>query len=74
MIEQIFSDNGKAGVKLSSVHRAKGLEANVVWILCPDLMPHPKAEQPWEQEQEMNLKYVAITRAKRELRVVEGSF
>lgn len=70
-ITKVFSDNSKTGIKLSSVHRAKGLEADVVWILRPDLMPHPKAEQKWEQESEANLEYVAYTRAKRKLRILE---
>jgi len=52
------------GVLLSSVHRAKGLEANNVFVLLKNApMPHPMAKQKWEIEQERNLKYVAITRA-----------
>lgn len=70
-IERTFADTG-AGVVFSSVHRAKGLEAEVVWIMEPDKMPHPMAQQPWEQEQEWNLLYVAVTRAKRKLLVLEG--
>lgn len=62
----IFSDD-IAGVVLSSVHRAKGLEADRVFILKPELMPHPLAKQEWEVEQEANCKYVAITRSKSEL-------
>lgn len=55
------------GTKLMSCHKAKGLEAERVFILNPQLMPHPKATQPWEMQQEENLKYVAITRAKQDL-------
>lgn len=62
----IFSDE-REGIALSTVHKAKGLEADHVWVLRPELMPHPLAKQPWAQEQEMNLKYVAITRAKKTL-------
>jgi DNA helicase II / ATP-dependent DNA helicase PcrA len=54
-------------VLMSSVHRAKGLEANVVQIIEPGLMPHPMATKDEEIVQEYNLKYVAITRAIREL-------
>jgi len=50
-------------VLLSSVHRAKGLEAHTVRIIKPELMPHPMASTPDAKEQEMNLKYVAITRS-----------
>jgi len=56
------------GVLFSSVHKAKGLEANRVFIFLKDApMPHPMAKLSWERQQEVNLKYVAITRAKREL-------
>ncbi len=33
-------------------------------------MPHPNAKEPWEQE--MNLKYVALTRAKYALTFAHG--
>jgi DNA helicase II / ATP-dependent DNA helicase PcrA len=66
-IERIFTDDKESpfGIRLSSVHKAKGLEAQRVFILLPKGagMPHPMAKSAWEQEQEMNLKYVAITRA-----------
>lgn len=69
-IESIFTDdkNG-AGIKLSSVHKAKGLEANRVFILRPEgaPMPHPMAKTDWERAQELNILYVAITRAIDEL-------
>lgn len=68
-IREIFSDSCP-GVLLSSVHRAKGLEANRVWILEPHLMPHPMAKSRWQRDQEANLAYVAITRAKNDLRIV----
>jgi DNA helicase II / ATP-dependent DNA helicase PcrA len=69
-IEGIFTDDEEAlGIRLSSVHKAKGLEAKRVFILVPkeSPMPHPMAKSTWEREQEMNLKYVAITRAIEEL-------
>ena len=69
-IESIFTDDkNDVGIKLSSVHKAKGLEADRVFILVPKEapMPHPMAKSIWEYEQEMNLKYVAITRAISEL-------
>ena len=65
-IEQIFTDDKEnVGIRLSSVHKAKGLEAKRVFILMPPEapMPHPMAKSAWEVTQEMNLKYVAITRA-----------
>ena len=61
--KMLFSDDRMA-VTFSSIHRAKGLEADRVFILRPDLMPHPKAKQEWEAQQELNCQYVAYTRAK----------
>ena len=61
-IDALFTDDGlgQAGVvTCSSVHRAKGLEANRVFILGDTLRNHTT--------EEMNIQYVAITRAKREL-------
>jgi len=63
LIDRIFSDSMR-GVTFSTVHKAKGLEADNVFILRPDLMPHPMAKRDWARVQESNLKYVAITRAK----------
>lgn len=54
-------------VQLSSVHRAKGLERPRVVVLRPDLMPGPWAKGPEDQQQELNLTYVAATRAKEAL-------
>lgn len=70
LIEKIFSDE-IYGITLSSIHKAKGMEADSVFILRPDLLPYPKAKG-WQLQQELNLKYVAITRAKNELTFVEG--
>jgi superfamily I DNA/RNA helicase len=30
-------------------------------------VPHPRAEKDWEKEQERNLEFVALTRAKEDL-------
>ena len=61
-IENIFSDTN-VGVVFSSVHKAKGLEAEKVYILEPKLMPHPMAKHEWEKSQEKNIQYVAYTRS-----------
>jgi superfamily I DNA/RNA helicase len=69
-IESIFTDNkDSVGIKLSSVHRAKGLESRRVYIIQPPgaSMSHPMAKVEWQKKQEMNIKYVAITRAIEEL-------
>lgn len=65
-IRKIFNDS-QQGVTFSTVHKAKGAEAERVFILKPEEMPHPMASKPWEVQQEKNIKYVALTRSKREL-------
>lgn len=63
-INELFSENGNAPrTTLSTIHKAKGREANRVFILDPYLMPSKYAKLPWQQLQERNLRYVAITRA-----------
>jgi superfamily I DNA/RNA helicase len=52
---------------LSTIHKAKGLEAPRVFILNWFLMPSKYAKKEWEKIQEANLQYVAVTRAKRDL-------
>lgn len=70
-ITMLFSDDN-LGIVFSSVHRAKGLEADNVFILRPDLMPHKKAKKQWEKDQEQNCIYVAETRSKNQLVYVLG--
>lgn len=66
-IDRVFSD-AKDGTIFSTVHKAKGLEADTVYIIRPDQLPLiRKDQQPWELDQEMNLKYVALTRSKDKL-------
>jgi superfamily I DNA/RNA helicase len=62
-IEALFSDNGPRVCTLSTVHKAKGLEARRVFVLDPQLMPSKYAKQDWQKSQERNLIYVAYTRA-----------
>lgn len=63
-IDKIFSDRKSGGISLSTIHKAKGLEANNVYIACKHLMPSSRAKKDWEIKQEYNLMYVAYTRAK----------
>jgi len=67
-IELIFKDSEKSGICLSTIHRAKGLEADRVFILRPDklYLKHCMRVE-WMAEQERNLVYVAYTRAKHHL-------
>jgi DNA helicase-2/ATP-dependent DNA helicase PcrA len=71
-INSIFADES-IGVCLSTIHKAKGLEANKVFIIEPKCLPAPWVTQEWETEQENNLAYVAYTRAKIELVFVPES-
>lgn len=55
----------KDAIMVSSIHQVKGLEANNVFVINFDQMPYVSPiKTPEENEQEVNLKYVAITRAK----------
>lgn len=65
-IEALFTDD-KNGIILSTIHKAKGLESDNVFILNSELMPSKWAKKSWEKEQEDNLMYVAYTRAKKNL-------
>ena len=69
-IDTIFTDDEKDGVCLSTIHKAKGLEADNVFILCPSLIPSKHAKKEWEKIAEENLRYVAITRAKKTLNFI----
>lgn len=64
-IKALFTDDGlgQAGViTCSSVHRAKGLEARRVFVLADTLRSH--------NQEELNIQYVAITRAQETLVMV----
>ena len=63
-IERLFNSKSKGDIQLSTVHKAKGLEADNVFILATERMPHPKASN---MQEERNICYVAITRAKKNL-------
>jgi superfamily I DNA/RNA helicase len=70
-IRGMFVDEKKGEVQtvltLCTAHKSKGKEWDRVAILCPDLMPSRAARQDWQYQQELNLCYVAATRAKHTL-------
>lgn len=66
-IEDIFYDRSDSGIMLSTIHKAKGLEADNVFILCPSLLPNKYALKEWEIKAEEHLEYVAYTRSKKTL-------
>jgi DNA helicase II / ATP-dependent DNA helicase PcrA len=73
-VQSLFSDfANENAIVFSTVHKAKGAEAKNVYILFPELFPHPKAETEAELLQERNLLFVAITRTLENLYFVKGS-
>jgi len=60
----LLTDDGK-GIRCSTVHKAKGLEADRVWVLAGTFRRASK-----DDVEEENLWYVATTRAKQALYVV----
>ena len=73
-IKNTFSDETQNGISLSTIHKAKGLESDNVHILSWSLFKtntkHMTKE--WEINQEKNLQYVALTRAKKTLHFIEN--
>jgi DNA helicase-2/ATP-dependent DNA helicase PcrA len=72
-IDKIFGESlGAEVVILSTIHKSKGREwAKVFWFQTG---ASPYAKLDWERQQEINLMYVATTRAKEELVLVSGDF
>lgn len=70
-IDDLFKDNS-TGICCSTIHKSKGLESDRVFIIALDKLPLKRCMNiAWKAEQEMNLKYVAVTRAKKELYYVK---
>jgi DNA helicase-2/ATP-dependent DNA helicase PcrA len=65
-VNEIFTDDVQ-GIVFCTAHKSKGLETKRVFIIHPELMPHPRSKLPHQIEQEMNLKYVSITRSMEQL-------
>lgn len=68
--EKLFAEGDDNVIWLSSIHRAKGLEADRVFIVNWHKMPL-KVKEDWQIIQEKNLQYIAVTRAKKELYFLE---
>ncbi len=63
----------KEGITVTTMHSAKGLEFDVVFILeaNENLTPYKKAVKPDEIEEERRMFYVAMTRARNHLHIYE---
>lgn len=70
VIQLLFTDQNSR-ICLATIHKAKGLESETVWWLNPSGCPSRWAKKPWQQQQERNLMYVAVTRAKQRLAMIE---
>ncbi len=76
MIREMFEDAEKVDMRrvvlLCSAHRSKGLEWDRVHILGLDEVMPGRASRDWQLQQEINLCYVVVTRAKQVLHLVTG--
>lgn len=70
-LAKIFADG--TGLTLSTIHKAKGLEWSRVFLLDWELLPSPYAETEAAKQQEKNLQYVAVTRAKLDLVFIKSN-
>lgn len=70
VIDQLFADQVNV-TTLATIHKAKGLEADRVYWLNRSACPSKWARKPWQLQQEFNLCYVAATRAKLHLVLIE---
>jgi len=69
LVDIIKHMKSRKGIIMSSIHKSKGLEFDNVYALNVDKMPS-KGQKTWQLEQEIYLKYVALTRAKENLYLV----
>lgn len=68
-INDLFADE-RSGICLTTAHRAKGLENDRVFMIEIELMPSKRATTAKQMVQEINLMYVAFTRAKQHLGII----
>jgi len=67
-IDSLFADGVTSMLVLSTIHKSKGREwHDVYWLDRAGLCPSKYARQEWQMGQEINLMYVAATRAQSRL-------
>lgn len=69
LIKDLFKEkSNEKRILLSTIHKAKGLESDNVFVAVPEQIGSFKnCREEWEKQQETNLKYVCYTRAKKKL-------
>jgi len=69
-LKEMLSDEEDEAINLSTIHKAKGLEWDNVHVITP--IRHELAKTPEDIQQEINLEFVAYTRTKQNLYLVES--
>jgi len=70
-LKKYFEEPKNPDLILSTVHKSKGLEAKNIFMLHLELFPSPFVANKYQFDQEMNIFYVAITRALKNLYIVK---
>ena len=74
-IKQLFGSEDDEAVLLSTVHRAKGMESERVYIAEPLTLPLLwEGQKQWQEQQEQNLLYVALSRSTKDLFLIGDAF
>jgi superfamily I DNA/RNA helicase len=74
-IKQLFGSEDDEAVLLSTVHRAKGMESERVYIAEPLTLPLLwESQKQWQEQQEQNLLYVALSRSTKDLFLIGDAF
>ena len=72
-IDSFFSDEANGNLTLCTIHKGKGKEFEKVFILDEHRFFPKWATKPWMKEQEKNIVYVAVTRAKKDLVYIDSN-
>ena len=74
-IKQLFGSEDDEAVLLSTIHRAKGMESERVYIAEPLTLPLLwEGQKQWQEQQEQNLLYVALSRSTKDLFLIGDAF
>ncbi len=72
-ILELFDESRRGLLTLATIHKAKGLEWEVVFPLDFNLLPSRWVKTSDQHQQERNLQYVCVTRAKRDLNFITSN-